>query len=94
MPHAACPSEQYPPAGQEGICVCGHWQGEHTTSGCAGCEVNPELDTGACCSSYKADPVMSHPVEIADRGGGPNKWPQYVKDYFEHSGVDTTGWYS
>lgn len=68
-------------AGPDTICACYHWFEEHEGSFCYGCSVinranNPVNDE----HFFEFWPAYNTPEEIADRGGDPDKWPQWVKD--------------
>ena len=57
------------------ICVCNHWYEEH--------DVGEECGAPNCtCLTFRFDSVASTPEAIADRGGDPEKWPEFVKNYF------------
>lgn len=68
-------------AGPETICVCNHWFEEHNADGCVGCDVGGQ-DFGVSLHEFKFDPEGNTPDEIADRGGDPAVWPQWVKDHY------------
>lgn len=63
-------------AGPDTICACGHWWEEHQDTG------------GACfapsceCNGFTFSAIETTPDAIADRGGDPDKWPEWVKAAF------------
>ena len=49
----------------------------------ADCDVGEECGAPNCtCLTFRFDSVASTPEAIADRGGDPEKWPEFVKNYF------------
>lgn len=70
-------------AGPDTVCVCGHWWEEHywpadgEPAGCAGCAAG---HLGGAEHGFEFDPAENTPAAIADRGGDPDYWPQWVKD--------------
>jgi hypothetical protein len=64
---------------EDTVCRCNHWYeehdrplelgNEHAFCGAPGCE----------CAGFVADPALSSPETIADRGGDPGLWPEHVK---------------
>ena len=71
------------------ICECGHWYKEHgideiQVAICAGCDAGgQEIEKIEHHFTYSAE--KSTPQAIADRGGDPKLWPQFVKDYFQNT---------
>ena len=70
-------------AGPDTICICGHWWEEHTHEiddmACGGCDA-AGLDLDAIEHEFIFEPAENTPEAIADRGGDPEAWPQWVKD--------------
>jgi hypothetical protein len=84
-------------AGPDTVCVCGHWYEEHEPRraisdldgsvtfhydqrmNCEGCDAGGTL----FCTQFTFDPEANTPEAIADRGGDPEFWPQWVKDEIE-----------
>jgi hypothetical protein len=78
-------------AGPDTICVCGHWYEEHylpsdgDPAGCEGCFAARFGD--AAEHGFEFDPEENAPTAIANRGGDPTAWPQWVKDATAHIDV-------
>lgn len=75
-------------AGPDTVCVCGHWWEEHaegdietdgSTDICGGCDA-AGLPLAAILHDFAFDSAENTPTAIADRGGDPDRWPQWVKD--------------
>lgn len=76
-------------AGPDTVCRCGHWFEEHfdgEPAGCAGCEA-PHPHDDAYQHGFEFDPEENTPDAIADRGGDPELWPEWVKVAYGHSTV-------
>jgi|SRR5579864_3029842 len=62
--------------GPDTTCICTHWfeehAGRHFACSSPGCD----------CPGFEYDDEGSTPEAIADRGGDPELWPQWVKDYW------------
>jgi hypothetical protein len=71
-------------AGPDTVCACGHWWEEHFD----GMLVFADCAAPHCvCARFEFDPAANTPDEIADRGGDPDAWPQWVKDYYSARGM-------
>ena len=74
-------------AGPDTVCVCGHWDEEHylpfdgEPAGCEGCYASNPADE-SYVHGFEFDPEGNTPAMIADRGGDPAYWPQWVKDAY------------
>lgn len=72
-------------AGRDTVCECGHWWEEHIEPRdgnaplCEGCVAGR---LGGAEHGFVFDPTYNTPDEIADRGGDPERWPQWVKDHY------------
>jgi hypothetical protein len=72
-------------AGRDTVCVCGHWWEEHNepnggdVASCEGCHAGR---LGGVEHGFEFDPAGNTPDMIADRGGDPAAWPQWVKDHY------------
>lgn len=74
-------------AGPDTVCACGHWWEEHDNGGpCGGCDAASAgtMDTAEDLAAHVFEfwPEYNTPEAIADRGGDPDYWPEWVKAAF------------
>lgn len=74
-------------AGPDTICECIHWYEEHQDWLTVADDADPEpfgpaLGCGApgcVCTAFVFSAIWTTPENIADRGGDPDKWPEWMK---------------